>query len=65
MNTAEENVFDIDAARQRRSNRMENQKTGYVPLYRSIKKKSWSKDVYLRALWDPLCQDTWHPLLKT
>ncbi len=36
---------------------MENQKTGYVPLYRSIKKKSWAKDVYLRALWDNLLLD--------
>lgn len=33
---------------------MENQKSGYVPLYRSIKKKSWSKDVFLRTLWENL-----------
>jgi Bacteriophage replication protein O len=33
---------------------MENQKLGYVPLYRSIKKKSWAKDVYLRTLWENL-----------
>ncbi|MBQ4924967.1 replication protein [Citrobacter werkmanii] len=33
---------------------MENQKSGYVPLYRSIKKKSWAKDVFLRALWENL-----------
>ena len=37
-----------------RSNRMENQKTGYVPLYRSILKQSWAKDVFLRTLWDNL-----------
>lgn len=37
-----------------RSNRMENQKSGYVPLYRSIKKKSWAKDVFLRTLWENL-----------
>lgn len=40
-----------------RSNRMENQKSGYVPLYRSIKKKSWAKDVFLRALWENLLID--------
>lgn len=39
---------------QPRSNRMDNQKLGYVPLYRSIKKKSWAKDVYLRTLWEDL-----------
>ncbi|MBV6817545.1 replication protein [Rahnella sp. PD12R] len=33
---------------------MDNQKLGYVPLYRSIKKKSWAKDVYLRTLWEDL-----------
>ncbi|NXZ86397.1 replication protein [Serratia fonticola] len=33
---------------------MENQKLGYVPLYRSIKKKPWAKDVYLRTLWENL-----------
>lgn len=33
---------------------MENQKTGYIPLYRSILKQSWAKDVYLRTLWDNL-----------
>lgn len=37
-----------------RSNRMENQKSGYVQLYRSIKKKPWAKDVYLRTLWENL-----------
>ncbi|MGK3363412.1 replication protein [Citrobacter portucalensis] len=36
---------------------MENQKSGYVPLYRSIKKKSWAKDVFLRALWENLLID--------
>lgn len=40
-----------------RSNRMENQKSGYVPLYRSIKKKSWAKDVFLRTLWENLLID--------
>lgn len=39
---------------QLRSNRMDNQKTGYVPLYRSVLKQSWAKDVYLRTLWDNL-----------
>ncbi|MCN7270722.1 replication protein [Escherichia coli] len=33
---------------------MENQKTGYIPLYRSILKQSWAKDVYLRTLWENL-----------
>lgn len=33
---------------------MENQKTGYVPLYRSVLKHSWSKDVFLRTLWENL-----------
>lgn len=37
-----------------RSNRMENQKTGYIPLYRSVLKQPWSKDVFLRTLWDNL-----------
>lgn len=37
-----------------RSNRMENQKTGYVPLYRSVLKQSWAKDVFLRTLWENL-----------
>ncbi|WP_413730970.1 replication protein [Sodalis sp. RH22] len=36
---------------------MENQKTGYVPLYRSVKKKPWAKDVFLRTLWDNLLLD--------
>ncbi|WP_247752320.1 replication protein [Citrobacter freundii] len=39
---------------QLRSNRMDNQKTGYVPLYRSVLKQSWAKDVFLRTLWDNL-----------
>lgn len=52
MSTAK--VFDISAERERRSNRMENQKLGYVPLYRSIKKKPWAKDVFLRTLWEDL-----------
>lgn len=33
---------------------MENQKSGYVPLYRSVLKQSWAKDVYLRTLWENL-----------
>jgi len=37
-----------------RSNRMENQKTGFIPLYRSVLKQSWGKDVYLRTLWENL-----------
>ncbi|EOH6331065.1 replication protein [Citrobacter koseri] len=37
-----------------RSNRMENQKTGFIPLYRSVLKQPWSEDVYLRTLWDNL-----------
>ena len=36
---------------------MENQKTGFVPLYRSIKKQPWAKDVYLRTLWENLLFD--------
>lgn len=36
---------------------MENQKNGYIPLYRSIKKKPWAKDVYLRTLWENLLID--------
>jgi len=52
MNTAK--FYDLSAERERRSNRMENQKLGYVPLYRSIKKKPWAKDVYLRTLWENL-----------
>ncbi|WP_407220256.1 replication protein [Enterobacter sp. CPE_E1214] len=33
---------------------MENQKTGYIPLYRSVLKQPWAKDVYLRTLWENL-----------
>lgn len=33
---------------------MENQKTGFIPLYRSVLKQPWAKDVYLRTLWDNL-----------
>ncbi|HDX9111786.1 TPA: replication protein [Klebsiella michiganensis] len=33
---------------------MENQKQGYIPLYRSILKQPWAKDVYLRTLWENL-----------
>ncbi|EAT6369399.1 replication protein [Salmonella enterica] len=33
---------------------MENQKFGYVPLYRSVLKQTWSKDVFLRTLWENL-----------
>ncbi|ECI2712776.1 replication protein [Salmonella enterica subsp. enterica] len=47
-------VYDFSAAHERRSNRMENQKTGYIPLYRSILKQPWAKDVYLRTLWENL-----------
>lgn len=36
---------------------MENQKSGYIPLYRSVKKKAWAKDVYLRTLWENLLLD--------
>lgn len=50
-------VYDFSAAHERRSNRMENQKTGYIPLYRSIKKKPWAKDVFLRTLWENILFD--------
>ncbi|HCB2205696.1 TPA: replication protein [Citrobacter farmeri] len=33
---------------------MENQKSGYIPLYRSVLKQPWAKDVYLRTLWENL-----------
>ncbi|WP_313051786.1 replication protein [Atlantibacter hermannii] len=33
---------------------MDNQKSGYIPLYRSILKQPWAKDVYLRTLWENL-----------
>lgn len=36
---------------------MENQKHGYIPLYRSIKKQPWAKDVYLRTLWENILLD--------
>lgn len=52
VNTAK--FYDLGVARQQRSNRVENQKLGFIPLYRSIKNKSWAKDVYLRALWENL-----------
>lgn len=45
---------DFAARNAVRSNRMENQKTGFIPLYRSVLKKPWSKDVYLRTLWENL-----------
>lgn len=55
MSTAR--LYDFDAERQLRSNRMENQKNGYIPLYRSIKKKPWAKDVFLRTLWENILFD--------
>ncbi|WP_252120476.1 replication protein [Symbiopectobacterium purcellii] len=36
---------------------MENQKSGFIPLYRSIRKKSWAKDVFLRTLWENILMD--------
>lgn len=45
---------DFTAKSAVRSNRMENQKTGFIPLYRSVLKKPWAKDVYLRTLWENL-----------
>jgi hypothetical protein len=45
---------DFAAHTAARSNRMENQKTGFIPLYRSVLKQPWAKDVYLRTLWDNL-----------
>lgn len=54
MNTAEILKFPGAAPGQFRSNRMENQKSGYIPLYRSVLKQSWAKDVFLRTLWDNL-----------
>lgn len=33
---------------------MENQKSGYIPLYRSVLRQPWAKDVYLRTLWENL-----------
>ncbi|MFQ1040422.1 replication protein, partial [Citrobacter koseri] len=49
MNTAEILKFPGAAPGQFRSNRMENQKSGYIPLYRSVLKQSWAKDVFLRT----------------
>ncbi|VTM52394.1 Uncharacterised protein [Klebsiella pneumoniae] len=43
MNTAEILKFPGAAPGQFRSNRMENQKSGYIPLYRSVLKQSWAK----------------------
>ncbi len=54
MNTAEILKFPGSGPGQLRSNRMENQKTGFIPLYRSVLKQPWAKDVYLRTLWDNL-----------
>jgi hypothetical protein len=50
-------LFDFNSARKLRSNRMENQKHGYIPLYRSVKKQPWAKDVFLRTLWENLLID--------
>ncbi|WP_422880425.1 replication protein [Pantoea ananatis] len=36
---------------------MENQKHGYIPLYRSVKKQPWAKDVFLRTLWENILLD--------
>lgn len=57
MNTAEILNFPGIATGQLKSNRMENQKTGYIPLYRSIRKKAWAKDVFLRTLWENLLME--------
>lgn len=55
MSTAR--IYDLNAERHLRSNRMENQKNGYIPLYRSVKKQSWAKDVFLRTLWENILLD--------
>lgn len=54
MNTAKILNFPGNDPGQLRSNRMENQRTGFIPLYRSVLKQSWSKDVFLRTLWENL-----------
>ncbi|MBD2804097.1 replication protein [Xenorhabdus sp. ZM] len=36
---------------------MENQKSGFIPLYRSIRNKPWAKDVFLRTLWENLLME--------
>lgn len=55
MNTAEVIQFPSrQLGEQIGNNRMKNQKSGYIPLYRSIMKKPWAKDVYLRTLWENL-----------
>jgi len=54
VNTAEILKFPGAAPGQLRSNRMDNQKSGYIPLYRSVLKQAWAKDVYLRTLWENL-----------
>ncbi len=33
---------------------MENQKSGFILLYRSVLKQPWAKDVFLRTLWENL-----------
>lgn len=57
MNAAEVIKFPGPEPGQFRSNRMENQRQGYIPLYRSIRKKTWAKDVFLRTLWENLLMD--------
>ena len=47
-------LYDFNSACHLKSNRRENQKSGFVPMYRSILKQSWRKDVYLRTLWQDL-----------
>lgn len=45
---------DFSARNAIRSNRMENQKSGFILLYRSVLKQPWAKDVFLRTLWENL-----------
>nr|WP_318386903.1 replication protein [Enterobacter sp.] len=50
-------VINFAAHKAARSNRMENQKFGCIQMFRSIKKTSWARDVYLRTLWENLLLD--------
>ena len=54
MNTAEILKFPMRRAGAIQEQPDGNQKSGYIPLYRSVLKQSRAKDVYLRTLWENL-----------
>ncbi|TKI03554.1 replication protein [Martelella alba] len=57
-NTAE--IYDFNAAHQRRSSRMENQRKGHFALFRSLLSTDWAKDTAKLALWVRMLGEATH-----